>query len=161
MSIVVVAGNPKPQSRTLAATTMVARKLAGREPDRNIDVATLGPGLMGFDDAGVGQAVEAVRAAKMLVIGSPTFKATYAGILKLFLDQFPTDGLIGVTAFPIMLGAGPAHALAPEVFLKPLLSEMGASCPAPGFYFIEQASEDDPRFAAWLARAKPLVPKGA
>src|SRR3972149_9858412 len=125
MSIVVVVGNPKPQSRTLEATTMVARKLAGREPDRIIDVATLGPGLMGFDDAGVAKAVEAVRAAKMLVVGSPTFKATYSGILKLFLDQFPTDGLLGVAAFPVMLGAGPAHALAPELFLKPVLSEMG------------------------------------
>jgi FMN reductase len=161
MSVVAVVGNPKPKSRTLEATAMVARKLVGREPDSVIDVATLGPGLLGFEDAGVARAVETVRAAKVLVVGSPTFKATFSGVLKVFLDQFPTDGLLGVTAFAVMVGGNPSHALAPELSLRPLLSEMGASCPAPGFYFVGEAKEDDPRFVAWLERVRPLVPRGA
>ena len=160
MSIVVVVGNPKPVSRTLDATVRVACALAEREPDTIIDVVTLGPGLMGFGDAGVAKAVEAVRGSKVLVVGSPTFKATYAGILKMFLDQFPTDGLLGVTAFPMMMGAGPAHALAPELLLKPVLSEMGASCPAPGLYLTEHTKDDDPRLVAWLQRAKAVLPQG-
>jgi FMN reductase len=77
----------------------------------------------------------------------------------MFLDQFPTDGLLGVTAFPVMMGAGPAHALAPELLLKPVLSEMGASCPAPGLYVTEQAKDDDPRYIAWLGRARAVLPQ--
>jgi FMN reductase len=160
MSIVVVVGNPKPASRTLEATAKVARDLAGRAPDTVIDVVTLGPGILGFGDPAVAKAVETVRAAKVLVVGSPTFKSTYSGILKMFLDQFPTDALLGVTAFPIMMGAGPAHALAPELLLKPVLSEMGASCPAPGLYLMEQTKDDDPRYVAWLNRAKAALPPG-
>jgi FMN reductase len=160
MQVVVVVGNPKPASRTLEATARVARSLAGREPDSVVDVVTLGPGLIGFGDPAVATAVERVRAAGVLVVGSPTFKATYSGILKMFLDQFPTDGLLGVTAFSIMMGAGPAHALAPELLLKPVLSEMGATCPAPGLYLTEQSKEDDPRYLAWLRRAKATLPAG-
>jgi FMN reductase len=159
MSIVVVVGNPKPASRTLEATVRVARALTAREPDAVIDVVTLGAGLMGLGDAGVAKAVETVRGAKVLVVGSPTFKAAYSGILKMFLDQFPTDGLLGVTAFPMMMGAGPAHALAPELLLKPVLSEMGASCPAPGLYVTEKSGDDDPRYVAWLGRARAVLPQ--
>ena len=42
------------------------------------------------------------------MLASPTFKATYTGVLKLFLDKVPTDGLAGVAAVPVMMGADPA-----------------------------------------------------
>ncbi len=93
-----------------------------------------------------------------MVVASPTFKATYTGVLKLFLDQFATgDGLAGVVAVPLMLGAGPAHALAPEVFLKPVLVELGATVPAPALYlndkhYSEPAATDD-----WTARWRDVV----
>ncbi len=75
-------------------------------------------------------------------MASPTFKATYTGLLKLFLDQFAGgEGLRGVTAVPLMLGAGPAHAMAPELLLKPVLAELGATCPAPGLYLQDEQAE--------------------
>jgi FMN reductase len=86
----------------------------------------------------------------MVVVASPTFNATYTGVLKLFLDQIPPDGLAGVTAFPAMLGAGPAHALAPELLLKPVLVELGAICPAAGLYLIDKFFAEDPRLDARL-----------
>jgi FMN reductase len=153
----VVVGNPKPKSRTLDAGCLVARKLAGAEPDLVLDLIELGPGLMELGNAAVTRAVENVRGMDVVVVASPTFKATYCGVLKLFLDQFPSDGLAGVTAFPVMLGAGPAHALAPELSLKPVLVEMGASCPAPGLYLIDKSYQEDPRLDAWVARAKPFI----
>jgi FMN reductase len=91
------------------------------------------------------------------VFASPTFKATYTGVLKLFLDQFPTDGLAGVMAFPVMLGAGPAHAMAPDLLLKPVLVEMGAICPAAGLYLIDKTFSEDPRLDAWISRNQPLL----
>jgi FMN reductase len=158
MTTAVVVGNPKPRSRTLDAGVMVARRLTGAEPDLVLDLVDLGPALLELGHPAVVERVQTIQRASVAVFASPTFKATYTGLLKLFLDQFPTDGLAGVTAFPVMLGAGPAHALAPDLLLKPVLVELGAICPAAGLYLIDKTYAEDPRLDAWVARAKPLLP---
>jgi FMN reductase len=159
MKTAVLVGNPKAKSRTLEAGVLVAKKLTGAEPDAVLDLVELGPALLEWDNAKVKTAIETVRSCNVLVVASPTFKATYTGLLKLFLDQIPSDGLAGITAFPVMLGAGPAHLLAPELLLKPVLVELGAICPAVGLYLIDKSFAEDPRLDAWIARAKPLLPK--
>jgi FMN reductase len=153
MLVTVVAGNPKPASRTLAAAELVARRISGRDPDTVIDVIGLGAGLLGWGDPAVAAAVEAVRACDVLIVASPTFKATYTGVLKLFLDQFQAGALSGVIAFPVMLGAGPGHALAPELLLRPVLVEMGASCPVAGLYLLDSGYTDEGGWAGWADRA--------
>ena len=125
--VAVVVGNPKPGSRTLAAGRYLARQLAG-EPDLVIDLADLGAALLDWDDAGVADLVARVGEADLVVVASPTYKGTYTGLLKLFLDRFSTTGLSGV-AVPLMLGAGPTHALAPELTLRPVLTEIGGTVP--------------------------------
>ena len=158
MITTVVAGNPKPGSRTLDAGRLLAERITGRAADHVIDVIALGPGLLGWGDVAVGQAVRTVMSSDLAVVASPTFKATYTGGLKLFLDQFATgDGLAGVTAVPLMLGAGPAHALAPEVFLKPVLAELGASIPAQGLYLDDKHYADEESTTAWIARWRGIV----
>jgi FMN reductase len=154
---VVVVGNPKPRSRTYDAGILVARKLTDADPDVVLDLIDLGPDLLEFGNARVAEAIQSVQRASVAVVASPTFKAAYTGLLKLFLDQFPPDGLADVTAFPLMLGAGPAHALAPELSLKPVLVELGAICPAPGLYLIDKTFAQDPRLDAWVARARKLI----
>ena len=104
MTVAVVVGNPKPGSRTLDAATRVAERLAGRPADLVLDLVELGPGLLGWGDEAVGRAVEQVQQASWVVVASPTYKATYTGLLKLFLDQFAAGSLAGVVAFPLMLG---------------------------------------------------------
>jgi len=158
MKTAVVVGNPKYKSRTLEAGCLVARKLTDAEPDIVLDLIDLGPALLELGNVAVAHSVRAIQSMDVVVVASPTFKATYTGILKLFLDQFPTDGLAGVMAFPVMLGAGPAHAMAPDFLLKPVLVELGAICPAAGLYLIDKTFQDDPRLDAWIARAKPLLP---
>ncbi len=157
MSVSVVVGNPKAGSRTLDAAVRLATRLGGAAPDHVIDVVDLGPGLLGWGDERVAEAVEVVRASRLAVVASPTFKATYTGLLKLFLDQIPADGLSGVVAVPFMLGAGPAHAMAPEYLLKPVLVELGATCPAPGLYQMDSAYTDDPRLETWLEKWSPVL----
>ncbi|HLI20580.1 MAG TPA: NAD(P)H-dependent oxidoreductase [Stellaceae bacterium] len=159
MKTAVIVGNPKPKSRTLDAGLLVARKLTGAEPDLTLDLVELGPALLEWGNPKANEAIEAVRRCNMLVVASPTFKATYTGLLKLFLDQIPSDGLAGITAFPVMLGAGPAHLLAPDLLLKPVLVELGAICPMVGLYLLDKTYAEDPRLDAWIARAKPLLPK--
>ena len=158
MKTAVIVGNPKAKSRTLDAGLLVARKLTGRDPDMVVDVVELGAGLLGWGDIGVTDSVQAVQRMDVLIVASPTYKATYTGLLKLYLDQFPAEGLLGVTAFPLMLGAGPAHAMAPDLLLKPVLVELGATCPSAGLYLIDKSFAEDPRLDAWLARARGHLP---
>ena len=95
-------------------------------------MAELGPALLGWGDPAVEAAKQVVRDADLVVFASPTYKATYTGLLKLFLDQFGAGELHGTTAVALMLGAGPQHALAGEYTLKPVLSEIGCSLSDPG-----------------------------
>ncbi|QMW64847.1 NAD(P)H-dependent oxidoreductase [Mumia sp. ZJ1417] len=158
MQVAVVTGNPKVGSRTLDAAIVLASRLAGRAPDHVVDVATLGPGLLGWGDPAVEVAVDTVASSDLVVVASPTFKATYSGILKVFLDQFATgSGLAGVVAVPLMLGAGPAHALAPELLLRPVLVELGATVVAPGTYLQESRYDDPSAFDTYVARWAPSV----
>jgi FMN reductase len=154
--VAVVVGNPKPGSRTLAAAVHVARELTGAEPDLVVDLADLGPALLDWTDPGVSALVEQVSAADLVVVASPTYKAAYTGLLKLFLDRFPTDGLRGV-AVPLMLGAGPGHALAPELTLRPVLTEIGGLVPAKGLYVVDAAFDDPAAYAHWLELARPAI----
>ena len=151
MKAVAVVGNPKAASRTRDAAERLAEAL-GLDCEV-LEVGSLGAGLLGWGDPGVAAAVERVRSADVVIAASPTYKGTYTGLLKLFLDQFPTaTGLAGQVALPLMLGAGPAHALAPELTLKPVLVELGAICPAQGLYQLDSTYTTDDSLARWLER---------
>ena len=154
--VAVLVGNPKPGSRTLAAAVHLARELAG-EPDLVVDLADLGVELLDWSSTRVGGLVEQVGGADLVVVASPTYKATYTGLLKLFLDRFAGGtGLRGV-AVPLMLGASPEHALAGELHLRPLLAELGALLPTRALYVLDQAHDDPAAYDAWLATARPAV----
>jgi FMN reductase len=159
MKTAVVVGNPKPKSRTLEAGVLVAKKLTGRDPDHLLDLADLGAGLLEWGNAKVAEEIATIQKSNVVIFASPTFKATYTGLMKLFLDQIPQDGLAGVMAFPVMMGAGPAHLLAPELLFKPVLVELGAICPAVGLYLMEKTYTEDPRLDGWADKVRGLLPK--
>ena len=154
MKVVVVVGNPKPGSRTRQAAEMVARRLTDAEPNGTIELADLGAALLDRGSPEVEAAKETVRDAELIVFATPTFKATYTGLLKLFLDHFAAGELGNTPAVALMLGASPRHALAGEHALKPVLSEIGCACPAPALFLLESDWEESPELDAWLARAK-------
>jgi hypothetical protein len=68
-----------------------------------------------------------------------------------------SDGLAGQVAVALMVGAGPGHALGPELTLKPVLAELGACCPTRGLYLLESQCADPEAFAPWLERARPRL----
>lgn len=87
----VVVGNPKPRSRTLTVAEAVARAAAGAaglaDADRTtLDLAELGPKLFDWSSTEVRAAVDAIRSCTLAVVASPTYKASYTGMLKSFLD---------------------------------------------------------------------------
>jgi FMN reductase len=158
MSVAIVVGNPKPRSRTFHAAHLVAEKLTGRAPDLAVDLVDLGPGLLDWTDAAVAQAVTDIQAAELVVVASPTYKATYTGLLKLFLDRFPAGSLASVTVVPLMLGGDWRHSLAPEAFLKPVLAELGASTPTRGLFLLDSDYAESAALAGWLEIARTQLP---
>jgi len=155
-TVAVVVGNPKPHSRTLAAATHVARELSG-EPDLVVDLAELGPALLDWADPQVTDLVKQVGAADLTVFASPTYKAAYTGLLKLFLDRFAGGTGLGGLAVPLMLGGSPAHSLAPELTLRPVLTEIGGTVPGRGLYVVDAQHDDPAAYADWLAATRPIV----
>jgi FMN reductase len=159
----IVVGNPKAGSRTLAVARAVAEATTAAiglavTDEVEVDLAELAPRLFDWSAADVREAVERIASSRLLVVASPTYKATYTGLLKSFLDWFGTTGLAGVTAVPVMVGAGAAHALAVEVHLRPVLVEIGATVPSRGLYVTEDQLEDPhPAIDPWLAEAAPLL----
>jgi FMN reductase len=156
-------GNPRPRSRTHGLASTLASELARVLPGAStaeVDLAPLGPRVLDPADPAASAAVDAVLAADVLVVASPTYKATYSGLLKAFLDRFGTGSLAGKTAVPVLLGGALTHSLAIDVHFTPLLLELGASVPARGLFVLEA---DVPGFAAlapgWAeANASRLAP---
>jgi len=153
--VVAVVGNPKPASRTHGAALQLRDALAARAGDGAstglVDLAELAPQLLDSESAARAAALEEAAAADVLVVASPTYKATYTGLLKLFLDGYGPAPLAGTLAVPLMVGAAPQHALAVDVHLTPLLLELGARCPARGVYVLESELGDFSTRAATIA----------
>lgn len=151
VQIMALSGNPRPQSRTHTLAVTLAAELAGVIPGAavtEIELADLGSRVLEHDDPAAAAAVTRVLAADILVIASPTYKASYSGLLKSFLDRFGTGSLAGKAAVPIMLGGLPGHQLAVNVHFTPLLAELGAKVPAGGLFVLES---DVPGFATFAA----------
>ncbi len=156
MTVAVVVGNPKPKSRTYHAAHLVAERLAGRPADLSIDLTELGAALLDWADPAVAELVAAIQAADLVVVASPTYKGSYTGLLKLFLDRFGAGSMTG-TAVPLMLGGHWKHALAPELLLKPILVEIGATCPTAGLFLLDSEIETGDTLDTWLSRAREQV----
>jgi FMN reductase len=161
--VTVVVGNPKAKSRTrgvaekVAAAAAAAAGLPEGTTTAVIELADLGPQLFDWSSAEVRAAADALSASSLAVIATPVYKATYTGLLKSFLDRFPPQGLAGVTAVPLMLGAAPGHALAPELTLRPVLTEIGAIVPVRGLFVLDAAYDGPGAYAPWLARSRSVV----
>ena len=161
-TIAVITGNPKPSSRTHSVAVAVSDLLAketGESADRVvIDLANYAPRLFDWADPELTRLSAEVAAADIAIFASPTYKATYTGLLKAFLDRYPNNGLAGVTAVPVMTGGWPGHLLAVEVHLRPVLIELGATVPARGLYVTEpELANLDTAVAKWSEAALPLI----
>ncbi|MBO0822137.1 MAG: NAD(P)H-dependent oxidoreductase, partial [Nocardiopsaceae bacterium] len=167
--IAVVTGNPKPKSRTHGVATAVASAISGTldggvggvggvDGALDIDLIDYAPRLFEWEDAELGQLTAEVAASDVAVFASPTYKASYTGLLKAFLDRYGSNGLAGVVAVPVMTGGWPGHLLSVEVHLRPVLVELGATVPARGLYVTEpELADAGVAVARWAETAVPLI----
>jgi FMN reductase len=132
-----VSGSPAATSRS---RTLLERALGGLERygarTRRVDLAGLpADALLGRrQDPAVADAVAAVLGARIIVVSTPIYRATYSGLLKVFFDLLPQDALAGKVAVAIATGATSAHALAVDHGLRPLLASVGAVVVPTGVY---------------------------
>lgn len=145
MSIVTVVGNPRPGSRTLGVATALAAVVAARSglPDGPVvDLAEFGGEWLGALSPSGEQALAAAAGASVLVVATPTYKASYTGLLKAFLDRLHGGALRATVAVPVTVAAAPTHRLVADLQLRPVLAELGASLPVPSFVIEERELPD-------------------
>lgn len=156
VEVVVVCGNPRPESRTLAAATRIGSGVAavtGLTGPATVDLATFAGELFGPRSGELDAAVARVGAARVVVVATPVYKGSFTGLVKAFLDLLPPDALRGVVAVPVSVSAAPAHRFVAEIALRPVLVELGASVPAAALGLQEsQLPELDAVLDDWLGR---------
>lgn len=137
LRVVGISGSPSATSKSRVLVEYVLAQLAaGGAETRLIDLATLpANGLLGRGTAPpVSAALDTVMDARVVVAGTPVYRATYSGLLKVFFDLLPQDSLAGKIGVPIVTGHGSAHSLAVDYGLRPLFASLGAVVVAGAVY---------------------------
>lgn len=137
LKVTIVIGNPKSQSRTRQIAEYFAGALL-RDAAAELKVIELGDHaheLFDWQSKKVAELTALVASSDIVIFASPTYKASYTGMLKAFLDRYDTNGLKGVTAIGLMTGGDRGHSTAPNAALIPLLLELGATVPMRGLFY--------------------------
>ena len=136
--VLAIAGSPSQRSRS----SVLLRHAAGILRPRGLNVGDLGlrdiPAEDLIEGNYAGAAANALRArvaaADAVLISSPVYQASFSGGLKAVLDLLDPKALAGKVVLPIATGGSPAHLLALEYGLKPVLSSLGARHILAGVY---------------------------
>jgi FMN reductase len=106
-------------------------------------------------DAVLREALALVAEADAIVVGTPVYKASFSGVLKVFLDLLPQDGLAGKLVLPVATGGSQSHMLALDYALRPVLASLAPRHILPSIY---AASSQLPWLPeAGLQPAKPIA----
>jgi FMN reductase len=136
-----VAGSLFAPSRSGALVAAVLTEL-GRQgmQTRLVDLSQLpAEGLLARrKDPAVDDALAAIGAAQVLVLGTPIYRAAYSGQLKAFFDLLPQQALVGKVAGLIATGGVAHHALAVDHALRPLVASLGGLSAARSIYATDE-----------------------
>jgi FMN reductase len=95
--------------------------------------------------------------AMSLVVATPVYKASFTGLLKVFLDYLPGNALSAALAVPVTVAASPTHRHVAESQLRPLLNELGARTTVAFAIDEAQLPDVDELVARWLTTEEPLL----
>lgn len=130
MNIVTIAGSPSTPSRSSRLLAEAARWLNEEGISHTaISVRDLpAEDLLyaNFHSPALQAVTTLLEEASGVIIATPIYKAAYSGVLKALLDILPQNGFAGKVVLPIVTGGSPAHMLAMDYALKPVLSALGA-----------------------------------
>ena len=141
-TVLVISGSPSKTSKTERVADHLARRLTAEgRPAQHLRLRTLpAEALLGADtsDAEIAEVVEQLRRADGVVLATPTYKAAYSGLLKVFLDLLPQFGFGGKAVLPLATGGSVAHVLALDYALRPVVSSLGARHVVQSFFLIDE-----------------------
>lgn len=153
---IIVSGNPRPDSRTLELARTAAHALAGTadaartgEDAAEIELSALAPGLLTGDDPAATAALAAMQQAGVLVLATPSYKGSFTGLLKLFLDRIPGDGLAGVQVLAVVVAGSVEHAQQTERHLLDVIAALGGTALPALALTEEQLTDATAHIAAW------------
>ena len=128
---------------------------------RGVRVRELPPAALLAGDVGhprIADVVDTLSTVDGVIVASPVYKAAYSGLLKTLLDLLPQFALAGKVVLPVVTGGSPAHVLAIDYALRPVLSSLGAHHIMQGWFVLDQhiSQCDDGTVLLADASAAPL-----
>lgn len=155
-----ISGSPSTRSKS---RTLLERSL-GALSERGLSTTLIDLSLLPADALlgrrrapEVDDALAIVNQATIIVASTPVYRATYSGLLKIFFDLLPLNGLVGKTAIPIATGGSPAHQLVIDHGLRPLFASVGAVTTPTGVYGTDSAFENGVPHHSLIARLDAAV----
>ncbi|MFI8737886.1 NADPH-dependent FMN reductase [Ectopseudomonas toyotomiensis] len=142
MHVVLLSGSPAARSRTEVLLDYVRRRLEAQQVEvsllrvRDFPAADLLHAH--FDSPAVQQLQAVVASADGLVVGTPVYKASFTGALKVLLDLLPERALAHKVVLPLASGGSPVHLLAVDYALKPVLAALKAQEMLSGVFAVDK-----------------------
>jgi SsuE family FMN reductase len=137
-TVLSISASPSQVSSTYALLTHVNRRVLGAgHTVQTLQVRDLPPAaLVAADtsDPAIIDAIWAVQQADAIIVATPVYQAAYSGLLKIFLDLLPQFAFRGKAVLPLATGGSPAHVLAVDYALRPVLSQLGAAHIGQGWF---------------------------
>jgi SsuE family FMN reductase len=143
-TIATIVGSPSSPSRTAMVVEYFADRLreAGHAVSgilvRELPAQDLVHGR--FTHNAVSTAVATVTQADAVVVATPIYKASFSGVLKIFLDALPQHALRGKPVQPLGTAGTAAHVLAIDYALRTVLVALGAEHIEPAYVDVAEPS---------------------
>ncbi len=127
-----------------------------------VDCAVLGQAVLDPSDPAMTWAIETISVSDCVVIGSPTYRGSYTGILKCLLDELPRSALENAMVLPLAVYQADHHRDVVLGSLHTTLGELGAALVLPALA-IRQDDVDDATaaYVAQLSRRLTTSPSGS
>ena len=142
MHVVLLSGSPAARSRTELLLDYVRQRLEAQQVEVSLlrvrDFPAEDLLHARFDSPAVKQLQAVVASADGLVVGTLVYKASFTGALKVLLDLLPERALAHKVVLPLASGGSPAHLLAVDYALKPVLAALKAQEMLSGVFAVDK-----------------------
>src|SRR3954470_451974 len=155
-----ISGSPAARSKSRTLLERALALLAERGASTTlVDLAALpADALLGRRrSTEVDEALARVADATIIIASTPVYRATYTGLLKVFFDLLPVNGLVNKTAIAIATGGSPAHQLVIDHGLRPLFASVGSVIAPTAVYGTDSAFENGVPNQSLLSRIEIAV----
>jgi FMN reductase len=139
--VVTISGSPAANARSAALLEYIRVALERRSiGSTSVDVRDFDPADLMFarwDSPQVRRVMDLVAQARVVIVATPVYKASYSGVLKTLFDLLPQNALYDKLVLPIAIGGSPSHLLSIDYSLRPVLTALGAEYILRGIYILD------------------------